>query len=141
MKQFSGDLNSQPTVFNMFDISRISFESNGHTVGKEIEVTLDTGNYLQLWYQVYQALGFTNDNAVSRDEFITDRAIMCFDFSRTGQSLNCNYKSPAQMDSLSVHIQFAKPLPEPIIILFFNTYQKYMTVTGVERQVEFMDSI
>ena len=134
-KNFQGDLQTSLFRFVPGGVGNISLMIGGAPVGYASSVPIDWAN--NLYMRVYQAhidaLGMKNDwSGVTFEQFGKFRALYCWEISPNSED-DC--MSLAEPGILSVKINFAAPLPEPLMMVAYLESTSVIQVTSTRNVI------
>lgn len=128
-----GDYSLSSLHFIHSDLTRIGLYLNGAPVVKpyELDFTSDNKCYMRAYYDLFNSNGFigNNSNGITPEEYLKNCTLFSYDLSPDQCSNFFSHVNPIKQGELTLKLQFKKPLPNPITVLFYLEYIDLLEIT------------
>ena len=131
---FTGNLKKNPFNFKHFDVNYLACYLDGEQYPRRaykpnFSKNFFSREYMMLFHSTNQMCSETRLN-ITREMFKDGFALFAFNFS-PDNSEGCSYgrmANPRRVGTMRLEVQFEKPTPEVINVIFFNEYDNIIAI-------------
>jgi len=123
---FLGSVMTNPYLFSHYDLNSFALNVNGKQIPTEVlSLGMDHEKTSVIVYRtLFEDSGIDHSNSglqITRDTFINGYYVLLFDLT-LGRATSEGHTSHHDNGNIRVELKFSKPLPEPIMCIFYLEY-------------------